>query len=569
MLRVRGKEEDIKEFLSYFEEERKKTGEEMPVFRDISTVTDKENGTVELCHDLFLSFESAQVLCNRLPELKVCGWKVFGSGIIESNYYWSKPGASHITEAVCIGEPEDLPGQVGEWWYKEDTFGTEIKEDGSLIITKYYRWDEEIYIPEEIDGRPVTELADNLFYGNPVVTDIYLGENVQTVGSSTFSSCHKLLLHTDSPSVKETLKKTRVMISSSDDTAEEISLKRDFVYKASGKGITLYSYRSDEDRLTVPDLLDGIEVRKLAKKAFYGKKMFSLTLPATVTEFDSEVFEKGELLCLAAPGIDPGKVKSVIWKQALARGFLLKYSDGIYTDKKITDAYMKYLKPRTEQYADDCVGNPELLYGLLYAVKLTPGDYEKLIAVANEKGELEAKTLLLDHQNNSITEEQMALYESRKLEKELSGPTLTELRKQWSYEVLSDGTVRLVSYKGTDVDVIIPGEIEGKPVTAIGKYTFVALYTDEDNQQMREVRKRRQKVKTISIHSGISEIGEYAFIGCGDTSIPENARVYNFRWFDEKRKAQYPPKAVLMVEKGSFAEGFVKKENIPFIEEDS
>ena len=564
MLKVRGREDDIKVFLNILEEEQNKAGEEIPSFDDLSTAADREIGVIELSHEGNYVLEFIHLVCDRLPELKVFGYRYTPAWNI-TTYYWSKAGSSRLETKERVADVSEITDEINEWWDKEKLYYTEEKADGSLAITGYYRWDEELYIPDMIDGKPVTELADRLFYGNPVITDIYLGESVQTVGAATFSSCHRLLLHTDSPSVRETLKKTRVMISSSDDTAEEISLKRDFVYKASGKGITLYTYRGDEYRLTVPDRLDGLEVRKIAKKAFYGKKMFSLTLPVKVTEFDPEVFEKGELFCLAAPGVDPGEVRSVIWKQILARGFILMNGDGIYPDGKIRDSYLNYCKRSFDLLAESCLEVPDMLFSMLRTLKLTPKNLETIIDMANEKDILEAKALLLDYRNNNLSEEQISRYEQEKIKRELSGPTLTELRKAWSYEILSDDTVRLTSYKGSEEDVTVPSEIEGRQVVSIREYTFVGLYNISDNAQMREVRRRRQRIKTIHIHSGISDIGECAFIGCGDETIKESdADQYYYSGFLRDAKRKKPPKITLIVESGSYAEQYAKKENMSY-----
>lgn len=362
--------------------------------------------------------------------------------------------------------------------------------------------------------------------------------------------------------VIDTLKNTRVMIVTSDDTDESVDIKRDYVYKASGKGITVYSYRGNSENVTVPDKMENITVNKFANKAFSGCVIRMLQIPACINKFVPEVFEKAEIEYLVAPGIDITTVKSPAWKQALAKGYTMCNQNGIYTDKKIVDGYQAYLKRSFDTFAEPCLDSVELLYNMLKTVKLTPKNYETIMEAASNRNDLEAKTLLLDYKNNSISEEQMAKYEMSKIERALSGPTLTELRKEWSYDVLNDNTVRLTSYKGGYENVIVPTEIDGRKVVSLGRTTFVAVYTDIDNEQLKRIKQRRKTIKTITIHSEIKEIGEMVFVGCGNTSVP----MTDTSWFylTPQTKASYPPMVTLIVEGESFAEQFAKTEKMNY-----
>ena len=41
----------------------------------------------------------------------------------------------------------------------------------------------------------------------------------------------------------------------------------------------------------------------------------------------------------------------------------------------------------------------------------------------------------------------------------------------YEYRLLEDGTYELLSYEGTDTDLIIPSEFRGLPVTVLGVYS--------------------------------------------------------------------------------------------------
>ena len=73
-----------------------------------------------------------------------------------------------------------------------------------------------------------------------------------------------------------------------------------------------------------------------------------------------------------------------------------------------------------------------------------------------------------------------------------------ETSGDYSYKVLSDGTVEITGYTGTATEVAIPGTIDGKAVTSIGKYAFRTNPTPV----------------SIIIPDGVNQIGECAFMAC-------------------------------------------------------
>lgn len=44
----------------------------------------------------------------------------------------------------------------------------------------------------------------------------------------------------------------------------------------------------------------------------------------------------------------------------------------------------------------------------------------------------------------------------------------------FTYNVLDDGTVEITRYTGTDAQITIPSEIDGKSVTSIGDQAFIS-----------------------------------------------------------------------------------------------
>ena len=54
-----------------------------------------------------------------------------------------------------------------------------------------------------------------------------------------------------------------------------------------------------------------------------------------------------------------------------------------------------------------------------------------------------------------------------------SGLSAFALEADYDYTVLSDGTVEITYYKGTDANVVIPDTIDGRTVTSIGDSAFL------------------------------------------------------------------------------------------------
>ena len=79
----------------------------------------------------------------------------------------------------------------------------------------------------------------------------------------------------------------------------------------------------------------------------------------------------------------------------------------------------------------------------------------------------------------------------------------------YTYTILTDDTVKITKYKGTDESIVIPSEIDGKKVTVIGSSAFYGF----------------KSLKNIEIPDGITSIENYAFCHCWSItslSVPES-----------------------------------------------
>lgn len=79
----------------------------------------------------------------------------------------------------------------------------------------------------------------------------------------------------------------------------------------------------------------------------------------------------------------------------------------------------------------------------------------------------------------------------------------------FEYRVNQNGEVIITGYKGKDTEVVIPPEIEGKPVTSIGMDAFNNCIS----------------LTSVTIPESVTSIGEGAFDGCSSlttVTIPDS-----------------------------------------------
>ena len=71
-----------------------------------------------------------------------------------------------------------------EWTYKINTTG--------ITLTDYRGDASDLLIPSELDGKPVTQLGNDLFYGNMKLKSVVIPGTVTAIGSNAFNSCTSL-----------------------------------------------------------------------------------------------------------------------------------------------------------------------------------------------------------------------------------------------------------------------------------------------------------------------------------------------------------------------------------------
>lgn len=67
-----------------------------------------------------------------------------------------------------------------------------LNDDGTVTITKYVGIDDDLFVPEELDGHPVTAIGAYAFFECEGLTSVTLPEGITSIGISAFTWCDAL-----------------------------------------------------------------------------------------------------------------------------------------------------------------------------------------------------------------------------------------------------------------------------------------------------------------------------------------------------------------------------------------
>lgn len=152
--------------------------------------------------------------------------------------------------------------------HKTGSYTWILLEDGSAEIVGFSGSEEEVTVPSELDGKPVTSIAEGAFSGREKAVNVSLPDSIARIGANPFTGCEKLA---------------------------KFIVSRDHPYLAAVNGV-LYS-KPDRRLVCCPagytaagcDIPRGI--RGIGKNAFNGcTRLNTVTIPETVTAIGDTAF---------------------------------------------------------------------------------------------------------------------------------------------------------------------------------------------------------------------------------------------------------------------------------------
>ena len=201
------------------------------------------------------------------------------------------------------------------------------------------------------------------------------------------------------------------------------------------------------------------------------------------------------------PNFYPSQLTPYYQKQALSMILpnLMKKSA---KNKDLESAWYKYIKRNASKFFDDILEDKKYFDFVIREKLLTLKDTKLLIELTTQKKLIEKTSSLLEYQNKTYSIDEIVKDQM----KELSVDTTSKsyIRKSFGLRLIKNETeYEIISYKGKDTIVIVPDNIEGKPVTSIADGAFSPTYRGIKE----EIRNLRRNITSITLPDTITRIG--------------------------------------------------------------
>ncbi len=157
--------------------------------------------------------------------------------------------------------------------------------DGELAITglepAFVSESIDLVIPDEIDGSPVVEVANNAFIDKKNITSLYVGKNVRSIGEQSFRNVTNMTSLTFDPEIQLTTIKTNAFRNCSALQAVVIP-----------KTVTTMGTSVFEDcmGMTSAAFEEGTSITTIPDWTFYNNQFSSFEIPASVQTINRGVF---------------------------------------------------------------------------------------------------------------------------------------------------------------------------------------------------------------------------------------------------------------------------------------
>ncbi len=177
---------------------------------------------------------------------------------------------------------------------------TFYKYENKYYLINYSGSDTKITLPNSVDGINTYEVYKRAFYGNEQIISVTIPDSVQSIGSSAFNGCYKLvevinksshITITKGSSGNGRLGYYALRVLTEEPTTSNFITEGDYTFYKYEDKYYLMSYNGKDTDLTLPDSVDGNNTYEIYEYAFYNDdNIKSVTIPNGVTGIGDEAF---------------------------------------------------------------------------------------------------------------------------------------------------------------------------------------------------------------------------------------------------------------------------------------
>lgn len=452
-------------------------------------------------------------------------------------------------------------GGLRENVYGENLFGYEwIPElENKIELTAYYGEATKVEIPSQVDGYPIVKIG-NAFENNVSIEEIYMPDSVENIAGYAFQGCTNL----KKVRFSQNLKHLGIYSFAKCENLKEVILPESLFTLY---GSVFYGCRNLE-RVVIPkgmnsiegrsfvfcDKLEGLEISK--ENTYYEMQdgmLVRLAEPSVVRVFSKETHckiprgiymidagafeERNEIEELELPDTlamiaDSGIMGCRNLKRIKMHEGINYIGDGAFA---LCPNLQELILPEGVKHVKNC-----LVLGCVNLKKIViPLSVTKIY----EEAFALAPNITIYAEKGSVAEEFASGKEIAFVERK-ANPYYADLMWKWQYAYRenADGTLKLVKYFGTDSQLCVPDEFEGKPITEIGQFCFY----------------NNQEIKMLVLPCSLKSIDRYAFTNCQNLEVvrfPNSFYKLGEQCFRKcsKLKRIKLPKKVKVIPAGCFA----------------
>ena len=382
-----------------------------------------------------------------------------------------------------------------------------IIENG--VLTKYVGPGGNVVVPENVKKIGIFAMQNCA-----TVTSVSLPESLEKIESFAFRDCTGLI----SVSIPSSVKLIGSYAFDNCSALVSISLGNGISEIAVGMFNKCVSLQS----ISIPD-----SVLRIGEGAFcLCIKLTHVEFPKYLRRVEAYAFQKCDsLTCVTLPeqlqiiGAEALDVPIVAPYEAVPSALRVKaaigFAQAYFSGEKVydTEKYLKYMKTQRKRLLEVVQQYPVVLQVMLREKLIPVGELEPLEQLLWGNCPPEITAELLEYKNSLQSRPKKKTAAKGELVSDILldnvVPTLGELKKTWSYQVLEDGSISLTSYKGYESTVFIPQQAGKKKITRIGRGAFAPQWATTPG-----IKKTREEIVEIIVPAGIVEIEDGAFHGC-------------------------------------------------------